>query len=300
MLTRQVSSSSARQANFDLQRAMRSISDIQRQLTSGRRIDRVSDGPADAVSALAQRAELRRTEQFTRNLERATTWVRTGDAALASVADQLETARSLAIQANSASVDATARAGLAQQIRSIRSALLDTANTQLEGRPIFAGNAAGTGAYDTTGAFVGDTGVVNVPVSPSVGVQVNLSGPTVFGTAHPTDPTLGDLFQALEYAATAVENGDNAGMGAAIGLIDTATRRVAQAQVVLGARGAQLESLEQANLSSSINLRSGISKLEDVDLAEAVIALRSRESAYQAALQATARVVQPSLLDFLR
>lgn len=299
-MTRLTTSAGARQANYDLQRAMRTMNDLQRQLTSGRRLERVSDAPADAVSSLAQRAELRRVEQYGRNAERATSWVRSADAALSSVDDQLTAVRSLLVQANSGAADATARAGIATQIRAIRTALLDTANTQVEGRPIFAGTVAGAKAYDSSATYVGDAGAVDIPVSPNVSMQVNVSGTTVFGTANLLDPTQGDVFQVLESIATSVQSGDTTAMGAGLGLIDTAAQRVAQSQVVLGARGAQLESLELANVDASTNLKAGISRLEDVDLAEALIGLRTREAAYQAALQATAKVVQPSLLDFLR
>ena len=49
-----------------------------------------------------------------------------------------------------------------------------------------------------------------------------------------------------------------------------------------------------------MTIRQGISLREDIDLAESVLNLKQREVAYHAALQATASVIQPSLMDFLR
>ena len=40
--------------------------------------------------------------------------------------------------------------------------------------------------------------------------------------------------------------------------------------------------------------------MENVDVAQAIVDLQMQEVAYQAALGATARVIQPTLLDFLR
>ena len=50
----------------------------------------------------------------------------------------------------------------------------------------------------------------------------------------------------------------------------------------------------------AIDVKERLSKVEDTDLAEALISLRSDEAAYQAALGVTARVIQPTLIDFLR
>ena len=45
---------------------------------------------------------------------------------------------------------------------------------------------------------------------------------------------------------------------------------------------------------------SSISGIEDIDLAETIMELQMQEVAYQGALGATARVLQPTLMDFLR
>ena len=79
-----------------------------------------------------------------------------------------------------------------------------------------------------------------------------------------------------------------------------ASTRVATAQVQLGSRASQLEDLVNSLEDSKVSLKSGISNKENIDFAEAVINMKTREAAYQAAIQATAKVIQPSLMDFLR
>jgi flagellar hook-associated protein 3 FlgL len=49
-----------------------------------------------------------------------------------------------------------------------------------------------------------------------------------------------------------------------------------------------------------LHLKSSLSDVEDVDLAAATIDLQTQQVAYQAALAATGKTIQPSLLDFLR
>ena len=49
-----------------------------------------------------------------------------------------------------------------------------------------------------------------------------------------------------------------------------------------------------------ITLTNQVSSVEDADLAQTIVDLQIQEVSYQAALGATSRVLQPSLLDFLR
>lgn len=282
-----------------IQGANRQLMQAQEQVATGRRINRVSDNPADAVSSLNQRATLRRMEQFSRNAEEARAWFDAGDAALSDVSDRLTNVRSLLVQANSGANDATSRAALANQIRAVRESILMAANSERGGRPLFAGNVGGAIAYDTNGQYVGDAGAVVLPITGGVSLRVNGTGPEIFGTNN-ADPLQGDLFQLLDSLATSVESGDSAAIGAGLGLIDGATKRVAAAQVQLGSRASQVEDLSNSLEDGKVALKAGISNKENVDFAESIINLKTREAAYQAAIQATAKVIQPSLMDFLR
>lgn len=300
MLQRITYGAAARQMNGDLQSAMRQLTTIQHQLTTGRRINRMSDGPADAVNSLAHRAELRRNEQFERNIDKSQTWLRTADLALTNASDGLASARGLLVQARSAALDGPARKAIADQIRQIRESMLGNANMQVSGRPLFGGTTAGATAYDTSATYQGDAGDVVLAVSPSLSMTVNVTGPTAFGMTNLSDPLNGDVFQLLGALATAVENNDQTVLPNATTLVDAAVVRLDQTQVVLGSRSAQLEALTEQNIDASISLKGAISKLEDIDLPEAMIGLKTKEAAYQAALQVAAKVMQPSLMDFLR
>jgi flagellar hook-associated protein 3 FlgL len=129
---------------------------------------------------------------------------------------------------------------------------------------------------------------------------VNRTGPDVFGTADGADPLNGDVFQMLEQLAVAVSNGDSATMGLGLTLVDGAIRRVDQAQVAIGSVGKQLDGLLTNLEDSKVSVQESLTKLEDIDLAEAIVNMKTREAAYQAAIQVTARVIQPTLLDFIR
>jgi flagellar hook-associated protein 3 FlgL len=285
---------------LDVFAAQRSLSDVQRQIASGKRLQKGSDGPAEVVTTLDHRARLARSEQLERNADQARQWLGGADLATQTVIGRLTEVRSLLVQARSGAVDDRGREAIANQIRDIRTSLLESANTMVMGRPLFGGTTSGDQAYDASGAYIGDTGEVTMPVSVGVTMSVSRTGPQVFGTHDPLDPMAGDLFQQLDALATAVAANDGATVGAGVTVLDTAMDRVEVIQVELGARMVQIDDLRSSAAVIDDQLRSAVSELEDVDLAEAAIQLKSREAAYQAALAVTARVVQQSLLDFLR
>jgi len=282
---------------FDAQRA---LTRAQSQIATGKKIQKASDGPAEVVAALDNRAQLRRSEQLDRNAGVARQWLGAADSATQNIIERISAVRGLLIQANSVTPDQSSRTAIANQINSLRQSLIDSANTTVRGRPIFGGTAAGQVAYDTSGTYLGDSGSVIMPVAPAATVQVARTGPEVFGVSNPSDPANGDLFQMLTSLSQAVMNGDSAALSAGLSKLDSAADRVQIVQVELGSRLNQVDDLRAAAAAHDTELKAAISQLEDVDLAEATIALKSREAGYQAALQVTARIIQPSLLDFLR
>lgn len=274
------------------------LAGIQRQVASGRQLEKASDDPAGALEALRYRRSLRSYEQFDRNIGDAKTWLRTGDSTLEAIDGRLTRAQDLTIQAENGSLDAAARAAVAAELRAVADEMVGLANTRHLGRPIFAGASGNAQAYDPTGTFLGDAGVVNRSVGGGVSFQVNVTGPQVFGADNPGDPMNGNTFEVLREIADRVE----AGLPAAAGLdaIQRAQGFVHDAQAALGARLASLEALETRSDGVAIEMRSALSETEDVDLAQAILDLKGQEAAYTAALGVTGRILDRSLLDFLR
>jgi len=282
----------------DLSLVSSRLADIQRQIASGRQLDRASDDPAGALEALRYRRSLRSYEQYDRNIGDAKAWLRSGDSALGAIDARLTRAQDLTIQADNGSLDAVARSAIATELRGIADEMVGLANTHHLGRPIFGGASGNSQAYDPMGSFQGDTGTVTRTVGSGASYQVNVTGPDVFGVENPGDPINGNTFEVLREIADRVE----AGLPAAVGLdaIERAHAGVHNSQATLGARLASLEKMESRNEGITIEMRSALSETEDVDLADAILDLKSQEAAYSAALGVTGRILDRSLLDFLR
>jgi flagellar hook-associated protein 3 FlgL len=82
--------------------------------------------------------------------------------------------------------------------------------------------------------------------------------------------------------------------------IDGASNHIVFQRAVLGARSNRLEVAQDRAFTSNINLTEMLSKLEDVDWAEASMNFATAAAVYNAALATGAQVIQPTLLDYLR
>lgn len=282
----------------NLQASLARSEKLQEQLSSGKQLSRPSDGPGQTAQALSLRSSLRTTEQYVRNADNGLAWLGTADAALQDASTQLRRVRELAVMgASTGSASATSNAALAVEVRSIRDSLVGIANTSYLGRPVFGGTGEGAQAYAAAPppvAYVGDDGEVLRRIGPNAQVRVDVSGPDVFGSSPAS------VFDVLDKLALDLENNNQPELTADLGLIDTAMSAVLTGLADVGARVNRTESMRQLGTDQALRLRSDLAEIEDIDLPGTIVALKLQETAYQAALSATARVIQPSLLDFLR
>jgi flagellar hook-associated protein 3 FlgL len=284
----------------NLQSNLGRLQDIQDKLSSGKQIKRPSDDPAQVLSSLSIRSSLAQADQQDRNISDAQGWLNNADTALTSSVTSIQRVRDLALQAANGASDPQARFAAAQEIRTLRDGLLQLANTTYLNRPLFNGTSGNATAYDTNGVYQGDSGTVNRGVAPGVSVQVNEVGPNIFGTYNGATPYSGNLFQVVNQLATDVQNGNSAGMTAGLTALDSTTSVIEQTQVTLGARAKRVDDVKSQNDATTITLKSNLSDAEDIDVPKTIIDLQAQQMTYQAALAATAKVIQPSLLDFLK
>jgi flagellar hook-associated protein 3 FlgL len=294
-ITRITQNMMSARSNLSLQTALNRLSKTQEQLTTGRILNRPSDSPADTTSAMRLRSKLADQEQYSRNISNGLGWLSSIDTALQTSLSTLNRASDLTVQAlNGANQSAQARNAIAAEVDQLRESLLSTANTTYLGRPVFGGITAGAVAYDATGAYVGTPGALDRTIAPGIKVPVNVDGTAAFG------PAGADVFSELSELADALRLGDMATVQAKLGTLQTAHNRVTTTLADVGVRYSRLEKADQTIMDSQLQMSTALSDLENVDIAEATLNLKMQELAYQTALASTARLVQPSLSDFLR
>ena len=277
-----------------LQAGLDRLAQTQEKLSTGKNLNRPSDSPTDATTSMKIRVQLAETQQHVRNAQNGLGWLDVTDSTLSGMADNLRRVSELALQGANASITGSTSTALATEVAQIREGLLAQANTTYLDRPIFGGVTAGTQAFDASGAYVGADAPVQRSVADGVKVRIDVSGTTVVG------PNGDNLFDDLAALESALRLGDKAGIQAGIAAVTERQRAVSDAQAAVGASYNRADAAERKGQDALVTLRSALSEVEDTDLPKAMVDLQMHEVAYQAALASTARVMQPSLVDFLR
>ena len=286
--------STSRGALLGLQSSASRLSALQQQLSSGRQITKPSDNPTGTVSALQLRSQLKQLTQYQSSATDALGWLTTVDSAYSSISSQLQQVRTLVLQGmNTGTGSAASNEALAQQVDQARASLLSLANASYLGRPVFGGTTAGTVAFDSTGAYVGDTGTVSRTVGPNTTVDLNTPGTTAFG------PNGNNLFDLLSTISNDLRTNPSA-LGGDLTALDARQVAITNDQSLAGAKYQRIQGVQTTSNANTIQLKSQLSDLQDIDLADMAVQVSSANAAYQAALATTAKISQISLLDFLR
>lgn len=302
MITRVTHQSSQRSVLANMQQNLSAMARIQAQASSGKLIARTSDDPAKASDSLSLRREQAATVQYKRNSDDGLSWLNVIDSALTTTSSLLRRARDLVVQAsNTGTMNDQTREAVAAELDGIKASLMSQANTTYLGRNVFAGTSGADTAFDTaTYAFNGVPGSsVERRTAEDVTIRVDSDGSTVFGTDH-TDPNGADysVFKMFDDLSATIRGGGDPQNG--LNQIDTRMNAVLTQAATIGARTNQIERAAE-QLGFKVNtLKDDISGIEDIDLAATISELKLQETAYQSSLNAAARVLQPTLLDFLR
>ena len=290
-----------------MQAGLGRLAETQEKLSTGRIINRPSDSPTGTNTAMQLRSQLAGNTQYARNAQDGIGWLGRIDNTMSSMLNSVHSARDLIVQgASTGSGSDASRAAIATELKQIRDGLLAQANTTHLGRPIFAGTEGTDVAFqrvpvdplDPTGPaviqYVGNDKAVNRTVSDGPPVRVNITGAEAFG------PDGSNLFDVLQSAITKLENGTADQLGNDLTALDTVREQMQTTQADAGTRYGRLEDIVNQIKDIEVDLTASLSEVENVDIAKAIVELQMQEVAYQAALGATARVLQPSLIDFLR
>lgn len=290
-----------REALRQMQSGSRGIQAAQRQVVTGLRLERASDDPSSASAAMSTRGALRALDQYRRNIEMVEARVQVEESVLNQLGETLTRARVLGLGGGTATTDAGGRAAMKAEVDELLRFTLQLGNTKIVDEYIFGGRATDLAPFDPDSAdFVRHDG--GAPVAP-VGVrETEISNGHFLRVHHDGQEVFLDtgVLQALKQLSDALGSGDPEAIGSALTSLQGASDRVQELIGGLGARANQLE-ITRSNLGAlEINLHTLKSDLEEVDLEKAITELVNRQTAYQAAMLATSRVMGLSLADYLR
>lgn len=275
------------------------VQKLQQQISSGSKIASASDDPTIAEQVMGASSGLLAVDQYTRNIDAAKSRNSTEDSSLTQVTDLLARAKEIMVSQDTDTSNAATRSVASKEMEQIFNQVVSIGNTQTSGSYVFGGDAATTTPFTSTGTG----GTLDFTTSNPTGTRsVSVSAGQNLIPAHDGKQIFLDsnVLTSLRDASKALATNDAVASTASLGALDGAFQKV---QELLGETGARANTLDIAtqNLSAlKVNLTTFRSNAQDIDVEATVTALVTKQTAYQAAMMATSKVIGMSLTDYLR
>lgn len=296
----------------DLEQNTSRLGRLQEQLSTNRRLTRLSDDPVGTIKTLNVRRKLADLDQYQRNIADAKDWLLHSETAVLELNEIVKTAYEKTVQAANGAMGEEERQAVAVLVRQLRDHVVQVSNaargdTYLFGgfqstQPPFTTDAAGQVSYQgvplgtETAAQLIDmqAQVIRFDIGAGLQTVASVNGPTLLGSG---DKNLIQVFDRLIASLTSDPPGD---LGSRITELQTSQTEILSVAADIGGRMNRLDLVQLRYEQDELNYKTVRSEIEDVDLAETTMQLKMAEAVYSAALAVGARVIQPSLVDFLR
>jgi flagellar hook-associated protein 3 FlgL len=284
----------------DLQRVSANLQATQRKLSTGKEINQVEDDPVGAGRAMFLRSQISDVQQYQKNINEALGFQDASESSMSAVQDIMKRAKELVVQAGNGTLDQTGLNNIAAEIKQLVEAARQSMNGTYAGRYLFSGTATLTQPFPSPGlTYAGDANTMQRVIGQGEQVDLNLRGWEAFSV--PPTASGQNVLQLLDKIATDLQAGNRAALGGPdLQGVDAMLDQLSASRAQVGARVNRLETQQTRLKDLELNVEDLLSKTEDADMAKAMVDFSMQQSIYQSALQSGARVLQPSLLDFLR
>jgi len=259
-------------------------------VSSGKRINALSDDPVGLTQSLGIKSALANVEQVERNIDLGESWLVGAEGALRHSQNLLIDAKVLCIEMASASKSTADRQSAVAGVQNIRDEIVSQANTQISGRYIFAGTDTDTKPFELDGTYNGNDIPFAIKAGNDRAMEIGSDGETVFA----------DMFTTLDDLMTALQSDDIAGINTAMDSLDLHAEDVSTHVSHVGSKMNRMDIKKNILESLTISNTARLSQIEDADIVEAAMNLTSVEMAYQASLASSASIMNLSLVDFLK
>jgi len=274
----------------------------QLELTTGIRINFVSDAPDQISGLLSVRSDIARNTQIGQNLASVKTETDTAESAVSGAVSLVERAQSLGTEGATDLVSADTRQQLAQELGSVLTQLVNTANTTVGGRYIFSGDSDQTQPYsidltqtNPTSAYAGTAATRQVESADGSTFAVAESAQDIFDAPGSND----NVFMAISNLRSALLNNDSAGVNTALSQVNSADTYLNNQLAFYGTVQDRVASAINYSSQYDTQLKTQLSAIQDADETQSIIDLNQAQTQQQAALAAEGQIPRTSLFNFL-
>lgn len=273
---------------------------LQTQVSTGQKITNPEDAPATVAEVLRLETEQRQVTQFGNNAERALEVSQATYSGLQQLKQVMDRVTEIGTLATGA-IDPSVQQSYGAEVNQLLEETVQIANSKFGGNYLFAGTQSGTepfqvtrdGSGQITGAnFVGNTGRASIALSDTSSVAPGASADTL--------TALGSIIGQLRSMRDALNGANSAGISSAQQGLLASENNVVAGIADQGGIQTRIAAAKSQQSALSTNLGTMISNATDADMPTAIMQLSQAQTAYQAALQSSAKIMGISLLDYLQ
>ncbi|MDK8640317.1 flagellar hook-associated protein FlgL [Niallia taxi] len=273
------------------------LNQLSNQVSTGKKITKPSDDPVVAMKGMYYRSSLSEVEQYKRNLSELYLWMDNSESAMDQASSGLDRVRELLVQGKTDTNGKDERNAIAEEINQIKEDLVNVANTKVNGKYLFHGTdvsnppvTAGDPPQVAANLTDGSIDSYKVEVSSGVTMKANVN-PATFNQ---------EMFDVVQEIQDKMANNDNTGLDDLLTRLDSVMNSLSGEKSELGARYNRLEMVESRIDAQEVLANKVLSDNEDVDMEVAITNLSVQQSVHNASLSVGAKIIQTSLIDFLR
>lgn len=323
---------------YDMQNNLQNLKKLQGQLSSGKEISRPSDDPFKVARAMQMHTDITSNKQYNENIKDTINWLDQTDTGLNQLGKQFQRIRELMVSSGNAAYGSDERQKIKDEINGIVSNISQTLNASFDGKYIF-GGTRGTSkpvgikeegnnniiTYKTkdgsnlTDAESTMSERLVTEISQGVTVEYNVTSTDILEFKYKKSNDAGEvnmdvkdiLENIVKHLDGDIAKADGSGweqntsvasdklMGQDLEDMDAVINNILKLRSQVGAKMNAMDSAQEKNLDENLNLTDILSQTEDIDITEKTMQFATAQTVYIAALQTSAKVIQPTLMDYL-
>jgi flagellar hook-associated protein 3 FlgL len=303
---------------------------LQQQSATLKKLNTPSDDPVGASKVLEIRTDKVNNDQYQMNAKLAETFLSNSEHTLGELADIVLRAKEIALgQASGASSNDSSRLGIAEEVSQLYNQAVAAANRRIGDRYLFGGYKTQKPPVDPEGRYLGDSGQMMSEIGKGVFLTMNVTGLEAFNTnpqaasqplkneltgRKPANRTLEgpdggpaeasaeniNVFSELQNLRISLLSGNLDGVRDTLERFDQLHGKLNAVRAKIGSRMQGVQNVLQSNERHNVTNAQLSSSIEDADMAQVVSDLAKEETVFRSALASSQKLLQPTLLQFLK
>ncbi len=292
----------------NLSNDLQSMQTAENQESTGLAVTKPSDNPLATSQIMSLNTSISMQGMYYSNMKSASSFLSTTDGALSDTVSSLQQVQSLVTEGANGTESSSDLQSMGVQVNQIIAQLVQAGNTINGSQYIFGGTLTTTPPLatttDTSGnitavTYQGNSGQINYEVAQGVQMPVNTNGADLFQATDSTSTGNTNMFNTLIGIKNDMESDDQTDLSSSLTQINDIITNVESQQATVGAQEDRLNSAMTRNQSDNTSMTTALSNLQDVDIDQASINFSETSNVYQAALEVAAKVITPTLVDYL-